>query len=116
MGYKFIVENVYDFYPKILSLKKRKSQGLTQVNSALGHINVTLVAPMETDQDQTISRNHVNFSPPNVTGAANTTPTNSISPPKSRSKLPVLNRRLSLNAKDYMTTTPCSSKSSVAAR
>ena len=67
---------------------------------------------METDQDQ-LTINMV--SPlPNVTGATN--PTNSISPPKSRSKLPVLNRRLSLNAKDYNQSTPCSSKSSVAAR
>ena len=69
---------------------------------------------METDQDQ-LTINMV--SPlPNVTGAAIPTTTNSISPPKSRSKLPVLNRRLSLNVKDYNQSTPCSSKSSVAAR
>jgi len=93
---------------------KKRGQSRQKKNSGKPRPASVYVAPMETDQDQ-LTINMV--SPlPNVTGAATPTTTNSISPPKSRSKLPVLNRRLSLNVKDYNQSTPCSSKSSVAAR
>jgi len=73
------------------------------------------VAPMETDQQdnhQTIST-RVSPTVIAVSGSAVMVPPQQqtiTSPPKSRSKLPVLNRRLSLNAKD-ISTTPSSSSS-----
>ena len=88
---------------------KKRGQNRQKKNSGKPRPASVFVAPMETDdQDGTINTVSVNARPV----AMATTVPNTISPPKSRSKLPVLNRRLSLNAKDVGGATSSSSSNS----
>ena len=97
-------------------VKKRGQNRQNRKNSGKPRPASVFVAPMETDDHiqnhDTINIVSVNARPSVTIMANNTTVPNTISPPKSRSKLPVLNRRLSLNAKDVGGATSSSSSNS----
>ena len=86
---------------------KKRGQNRQKKNSGKPRPASVFVAPMETDDQDSGTINTVSVNARPVAMA--TTAPNTISPPKSRSKLPVLNRRLSLNAKDVGATSSSSS-------